>query len=285
MKKITFTELQLEDFSKKISSGMSLRKLGEETGFNRKILSREIKKYLSKETKFSNRKYELNENYFEKIDSSEKAYWLGFIAADGCVYQTGSGSSVLSFNLNVKDKRHLEKFLQAVESTANIKIIKGTGFGEGTEIASLQINSNKIVKDLNNLGIVQKKSLILERPNIDEEFYSDWIRGYFDGDGSITIELPNGNSQINFLGTKEVLTFIQEVLRPEKINKLQLNDLNKNSFSLTYGGKQLILQLLNKFYKNPIIYLDRKYEKVLKVYSRFEEQSSKLLEGELLETP
>lgn len=285
MKKITFTENQLKDFSKKVNNGTSLRKLEEETGFNRKILSREIKKYLSKRTNFSNRKYELNENYFEKIDSPEKAYWLGFIAADGCVYQTGSGSSVLSFNLNVKDKNHLEKFLQAIESTANIKTIKGCGFGTGTDIASLQINSNKIVKDLNNLGIIQKKSLILNKPNIDEKFYNDWIRGYFDGDGSITVELPNGNSQINFLGTKEVLTFIQEVLRPEKINKLQSNGLNKNSFSLTYGGKQLILQLLNKFYKNPIIYLDRKYEKVLKVYSRFEEQSSKLSEGELLETP
>lgn len=285
MKRVTFTESQLKYFSERISNGTSLRKLEEETGFNRKILSREIKKYLSKETNFSNRKYKLNENYFEKIDSSEKAYWLGFIAADGCVYQTGSGSNVLSFNLSVKDKNHLEKFLKAIESTANIKIVKGAGFGIGTDIASLQINSNKMVKDLNNLGIVQKKSLILNKPNIDEKFYNDWIRGYFDGDGSITIKLPNGNSQINFLGTKEVLTFIQETLRPEKINKLQLNDLNKNSFSLTYGGKQLILQLLDKFYKNPIIYLDRKYEKVLKVYSRFEEQSSKLSEGELLETP
>ena len=285
MKRIMLTESQLEDFSTRINSGTSLRKLEEETGFNRKILSREIKKYLNKETNFSNRKYELNENYFENIDSSEKAYWLGFIAADGCIYQTGSGSNVLSFNLNVKDKNHLEKFLQAIESTAIIKTIKGTGFGIGTDIASLQINSNKMVKDLNNLGVVQKKSLVLDKPNIDKKFYNDWIRGYFDGDGSITVELPNGNSQINFLGTKEVLTFIQETLRPEKINKLQLNDLNKNSFSLTYGGKQLILQLLNKFYKNPIVYLDRKYEKVLKVYSRFKEQSLKLSEGELLETP
>ena len=285
MKRIMLTESQLEDFSARINSGTSLRKLEEETGFNRKILSREIKKYLNKETNFSNRKYELNENYFENIDSSEKAYWLGFIAADGCIYQTGSGSNVLSFNLNVKDKNHLEKFLQAIESTAIIKTIKGTGFGIGTDIASLQINSNKMVKDLNNLGVVQKKSLVLDKPNIDKKFYNDWIRGYFDGDGSITVELPNGNSQINFLGTKEVLTFIQETLRPEKINKLQLNDLNKNSFSLTYGGKQLILQLLNKFYKNPIVYLDRKYEKVLKVYSRFKEQSLKLSEGELLETP
>lgn len=285
MKKITFTDQQLKEFSEKINSGASLRKLEEETGFDRKILSREIKKYLSKETNFSNRKYKLNESYFENIDSPEKAYWLGFIAADGCIYQTGSGSKVLSFNINSRDKNHLEKFLQAIKSTAKIKIISGSGFGEMTEIASLQINSKKIVEDLNKFGIIQKKSLILDKPNIEEKYLFDWIRGYFDGDGSITVELPNGNSQINFLGTKEILTFIQETLRPEKINKLQSNCLNKNSFSLTYGGKQLIIQLLNKFYKNPTIYLERKYEKVLKVYSRFEEQSSKLLEGELLETP
>ncbi len=181
-----------------------------------------------------------------------------------------------SFKLNYRDKNHLDKFLKAINSTAVIKIIDGAGFGASTKIASLQINSNKMVKDLNNLGIVQRKSLILSKPNIEEKYYYDWIRGYFDGDGSITVELSNGNSQINFLGTKEVLDFIQEVLRPEKINKLHQNNLNKNTFSLTYGGKSLILQLLDKFYKDPIVYLDRKYEKVLKVYSRFEEQSSKL---------
>ena len=276
MKRITFTNEQLREFSKKIEEGVSLTKLGKDIGVDRNILSREIKKYLSKNTNFSNRKYKLNENYFENIDSHEKAYWLGFIAADGCVYETGSGSKVLSFNLNYRDKNHLDKFLKAINSTAIIKIIDGAGFGASTKIASLQINSNKMVKDLNNLGIVQRKSLILSKPNIEEKYYYDWIRGYFDGDGSITVELSNGNSQINFLGTKEVLNFIQEVLRPEKINKLHQNNLNKNTFSLTYGGKSLILQLLDKFYKDPIVYLDRKYEKVLKVYSRFEEQSSKL---------
>lgn len=276
MKRITFTNEQLREFSKKIEEGVSLTKLGKDIGVDRNILSREIKKYLSKNTNFSNRKYKLNENYFENIDSHEKAYWLGFIAADGCVYETGSGSKVLSFNLNYRDKNHLDKFLKAINSTAIIKIIDGAGFGASTKIASLQINSNKMVKDLSNLGIVQRKSLILSKPNIEEKYYYDWIRGYFDGDGSITVELSNGNSQINFLGTKEVLDFIQEVLRPEKINKLHQNNLNKNTFSLTYGGKSLILQLLDKFYKDPIVYLDRKYEKVLKVYSRFEEQSSKL---------
>lgn len=276
MKRMTFTNEQLREFSKKIEEGVSLTKLGKDIGVDRNILSREIKKYLSKNTNFSNRKYKLNENYFENIDSHEKAYWLGFIAADGCVYETGSGSKVLSFNLNYRDKNHLDKFLKAINSTAIIKIIDGAGFGASTKIASLQINSNKMVKDLNNLGIVQRKSLILSKPNIEEKYYYDWIRGYFDGDGNITVELSNGNSQINFLGTKEVLDFIQEVLRPEKINKLHQNNLNKNTFSLTYGGKSLILQLLDKFYKDPIVYLDRKYEKVLKVYSRFEEQSSKL---------
>lgn len=285
MKKISFNEEQLKYFQNKINSGFSFKKLEDESGFSRKIISRELKKYLEKETNFSNRKYSLNENYFEKIDSPNKAYWLGFIAADGCVYETGSGSKVLSFNLNILDTNHLEKFLNEIESEAKIKIKDGVGFGEGTKIASLQINSKKIVEDLSKFGIVPKKSLILKRPMIEEKYFSDWIRGYFDGDGSITVKLSNGNSQINFLGTKEVLTFIQEVLRPERKNTLHQNNEGKNSFSLTYGGTKLILQLLDKFYKKPTIYLDRKYEKVLKVYSRFEEESSKLLEGELLETP
>ena len=269
MKRIMLTESQLEDFSARINSGTSLRKLEEETGFNRKILSREIKKYLNKETNFSNRKYELNENYFENIDSSEKAYWLGFIAADGCIYQTGSGSNVLSFNLNVKDKNHLEKFLQAIESTAIIKTIKGTGFGIGTDIASLQINSNKMVKDLNNLGVVQKKSLVLDKPNIDKKFYNDWIRGYFDGDGSVYRQ-KQGNTKIDIGGTG--FNMITDMIKILYDNKITVNmtckyagvGLRKHDYYVLYTSSDKVSkQFADYIYKDcGDLYLRRKYNRL-----------------------
>ena len=233
-------------------------------------------------TRLKNR-YTLNEGYFSDIDTERKAYFLGLLCADGYV----GDEHFNNISLSMKDKHIIYEFKDEIGFTGDIRIpVKNGGFESKSKLYCINFSSKKMCDDLRRLGVYTKKSLTFDSiPDIPKHLIRHFVRGYFDGDGSITVELPNGNSQINFLGTKEVLTFIQETLRPEKINKLQLNDLNKNSFSLTYGGKQLILQLLNKFYKNPIVYLDRKYEKVLKVYSRFKEQSLKLSEGELLETP
>ena len=57
----------------------------------------------------SKKKYKLNEHCFDEIDTEEKAYWLGFIAADGCVYKN-SNAWRLQINLKSSDKHHLEKF-------------------------------------------------------------------------------------------------------------------------------------------------------------------------------
>ena len=56
-----------------------------------------------------------------------------------------------------------------------------------------------------------------------------------------------------------------------KIDNLRISEINKNNFSFNYGGKKSILNILDKFYLNPSIYLERKYKKVLEVYSRFGE--------------
>ena len=272
MKKITFSETDLFNFKNKIENGISITSISKEIGVDRHIISRELKKYFEDEIDISNRKYCLNENYFSSIDSEDKAYWLGFISADGNVYKRGeNGTIIISFNLNIKDKNHLQKFLDSINSNAIIKEIDGSGYGEGTKMASLYINSKKMGEDLIKLGVVPRKSLILKPPSIEDIFIKDWIRGYFDGDGSITPVLNNGKCQLSFLGTKEVLIFIQNFLTPNKTIKLYQKDINKNNFSFNYGGKKSILNILDKFYLNPSIYLERKYKKVLEVYSRFGE--------------
>lgn len=272
MNKITFSEKELYDFKEMIENGESVTSISKKIGIDRHIISRELKNFFNDSINISNKKYSLNENYFEAIDNEEKAYWLGFISADGNIYKRdNNGTIILSFNLNIRDKKHLEKFLKSIDSNIPIKEKDGAGYGEGTKIASLYINSKKLGNDLIKLGIVPRKSLILNPPLIDETFIKDWIRGYFDGDGSVTPLLKNGNSQLSFQGTKEVLIFIQNFLTPEKEIKLYQKDINKNNFSFHYGGRKSIINILNKFYLNPKIYLDRKYEKVLEIYSRFGE--------------
>jgi len=62
----------------------------------------------------TNRRYDVNHSFFEVIDTEEKAYWLGFLYADGCVRKTRSGSQVV-LKLSIKDEEHLVMFKNNVE--------------------------------------------------------------------------------------------------------------------------------------------------------------------------
>ena len=122
------------------------------------------------------RKYKLNTNYFNKIDSHEKAYVLGFLYADGS--NRGDG---ITFTQNVERIDILENIKKALESEAPIKeLIPGH--------YSFQVFSDIMVKDIEKLGVVKNKSLVLQFPTekiVPDEFMSSFILGYFDGDGCI----------------------------------------------------------------------------------------------------
>lgn len=269
MKKLIYPEEKLLLYIQEYQNGKSLAKICGEYKLNKATLSRNLKEAGIMVTK---RKYLLDETSFETINK-HNAYWLGFIAADGCVQATGDDPEpkVLSFNLNIRDKNHLEKFKNFIKSNAIIKEQHGSGYGEGTMMAHLEINSKKLVQDLEKYGIYRAKSNILKPPNIPKEYYKDWIRGYLDGDGSISI-LEAGRAQISFEGTKEVLTFIKNFLTPEKDKYLSKRhpESDKNNYHLAYGGTNLIISILHKLYDNSTDYLDRKYQKALEIYSRFE---------------
>lgn len=98
------------------------------------------------------RKYKLNTNYFNKIDSHEKAYVLGFLYADGS--NRGDG---ITFTQNVERIDILENIKKALESEAPIKeLIPGH--------YSFQVFSDIMVKDIEKLGVVKNKSLVLQFP-------------------------------------------------------------------------------------------------------------------------
>lgn len=270
MQKLVYPDNELKIYIDEYQSGMSLSKISEKYHLNRHTLSRNLQ---GAGIQVTRRKYQLNEDVFS-ILTSDSAYWLGFIAADGCILVTGSDPNpkVLSFNLNVRDKEHLEKFKKFCDSNAIItENLSVEGYGAGTTLAHLEINSRRLVSDLEKYGICRAKSNILQPPNIPPEFFLDWIRGYIDGDGSISI-LNNGNAQISIVGTKEVLLFINKIInnnRPRKLYHPSTNPL-KNTYQLGYGGTKTIVQKLHLLYDNATSYLDRKYNKALEVYSRFE---------------
>ncbi|MEK6881811.1 MAG: LAGLIDADG family homing endonuclease [Nanoarchaeota archaeon] len=207
-----------------------------------------------------------NENFFASIDSETKAYWLGFIAADGNVY-----NNRLTLVCASKDKEHLIRFQNAVGTKRNLRFETHRYSKQYSESSSyrLRIGSTQLVQDLIRNNIVPKKSLILKFPKLRENLMRHFIRGYFDGDGCITYpkkEKRNGRFIITS-GSQEFLYtlqpfFLQHGFFKTKIRKQK----NKNVYHLSYGGRNNIRKIYVILYKNATVYLPRKkriFEEIL----------------------
>ena len=187
-------------------SGKTLKQVSDELG----ISSSSVFKYIKKmQIPTRIRRYDINHDYFEKIDSNSKSYLLGYLFADAnIIFSTINRSYGIKLKLNKKDE-HILNFLQS-EIGSNYPIVDE----KGTNCSSVHISSKKMASDLIKLGCVPVKSLILEYPNIDKKYWNSFIHGYFDGDGNIYYNDKFGSKQRQFklLGTFKFLTSIKEYL-------------------------------------------------------------------------
>ncbi|MGG3987306.1 LAGLIDADG family homing endonuclease [Bacillus smithii] len=219
------------------------------------------------------RKYSLNEDYFKKW-SSNMAYILGVIASDGCIktneYKNGSmikKKYELVISLKDSDKELLEKIKKEIEYKGNIYCYKSN---YNTKYCTLRISSKKIINDLKNIGIHERKSLNLKMPCIPKEYELDFIRGYFDGDGSIGSQYPTNSKgkrtktqQIRFRicsGSRQILEqieniFFQHGLKHKKVTK------RRNLYEILYSTKECY-KIYELLYYNPnAMCLKRKKDK------------------------
>ena len=139
-------------------------------------------------------KHTVDDDFFSR-DTEESFYWAGFIAADGCVKAHGHKNEdicVVSMGLSRKDKSHIEKFKKIINFSGNIfdGIAKNNAKSlvkRDIEKSEIQITSRKMVEDLKRFNIGPRKSLIYCPPRelMTHPLFHHFLRGYFDGDGSI----------------------------------------------------------------------------------------------------
>lgn len=204
------------------------------------------------------RQYIVDDNFFNLIDTEEKAYIVGFIMADGYVSES---TNQISITLKHTDEYILKQMLIAMNSNVAIQHVTNS---LGQVYSRINICSKQMVSDLVNMGLVQNKSLILKSPpNIPDHLYHHLVRGYFDGDGSIWFDNTTKNYHINFVGTEDVLTAFREKMN---WNNLTIRNACKNqqiTKRMDYSGNISVSNKLEKLYKNATIYLTRKHEKYL----------------------
>lgn len=189
---------------------------------------------------------------FKIIDTEEKAYWLGFLYADGCV---GSVESKIELSLAERDFHHIEKFRNFIGINNKIS------YRPKTKAYRYSFRSESCKQDLINKGCVPKKSLILKYPTYEQvpkKFSKDFIRGYFDGDGWFT-NTPSC-FQAGIIGTIDFIKgFLDNIEDINKNNKIFICNRENGTKRYVFGAYQDVFNFLNWIYKDAKIYLDRKY--------------------------
>lgn len=195
----------------------------------------------------------INTQYFKEINSYNKAYLLGFIAADGAIVQNkGCSTKTLTITIHAKDIALLELLKSELNSSLNIKDINHKSKSLSSyklDVNHKRFNTSKkeIIKDLESYGLTSNKSLIMPNliVNIPVEYRKAFILGYFDGDGCFvdskvirtrTHTKKDGtksvyigekyNSSISIKGTEQFLKGIVEELKIESYFLKQLTNQN-----------------------------------------------------------
>ena len=232
------------------------------------------------------RKFNVDDRFFECINSEEKAYCLGLMYSDGNVISSKIwDSKIISITQSEKDKDIVELFkkLTKSESLINESVVNGGKYYR------LCIHSKKMFDDLAALGVVERKSLILSFPSfLSDEMIRHFIRGYFDGDGSVwegkrkkmvvKNELKPGeyrerivhNVKFNITGAASFIEGLQDFLiRNYGFTKTKLNfskAKNKNTHcTMEYSGRKNLEKFFNIIYNGANFFGKRKRNKFEKI--------------------
>jgi len=198
-----------------------------------------------------------NEKYFETIDTEKKAYFLGLIIADGCIYSSKGKSPMLCLSLKNEDKYIIEELKRELNSNKSIVNCKGC--------SSIQFLSTKLINDLKKYGLSENKSTHEVFPtNIKPELMHHLIRGLFDGDGNYNFISRKGRKVhhkcIRLCGGKELLSdlikYLYDNLNIDKINISEGN--GKNLYTISYAKNESLFKLINYMFSDATIFLKRK---------------------------
>ena len=274
--KIIFNESQLKDIRESYLNGESSVSIGKRYNTNHKPILRELHN-MGIEVSQSKmvRKYKLNESYFDNIDTSNKAYIMGFLHSDG---SNNINKSTISLSLQEEDKEILEQIREEIGSTKPLEYLDYSNkhnFGYSYKNQyRLNVFSKHMCKELNDKGITPNKSLTIGFPNwLPKDLISHYVRGVFDGDGSIYQSFRNDNNKPITLTITATESFCKEL---RNICKQTLN-INAGIYDaschngitkvFTISGRNVAKKFLDWIYEDADLYLQRKYNRYCEYYN------------------
>lgn len=208
------------------------------------------------------KKYTHDVDFF-KNHSNDMFYILGFWYADGCIY-TDKNSLRWSISQNEDDVYILENISSKIKYTGKIYTAKNNHIKtyKCKNTCSLSLTSRHFYEDMLKFGATERKSLVVQFPQIPEEYLSSFIRGFFDGDGHLRNE--NGVLRLQFTGGESFLESLNSIIQKKFNTKVKVQKVkNKDVRQLKYCGKkakEILDWIYSEIKTHEELFLKRKYE-------------------------
>ncbi len=267
-RKIIFLESEEKNICDMYLSGVSSVKIGEIFNCDHKTITKVLDKYGIDRTGVGLRRYQLNEHYFDNIDTPNKAYVLGFLYADGsnCI-----SKQTVSMSLQEGDMQILEDIRNEIGSERPLEFLDYSNKHDGgynyKNQYRLLMFSKYMCEVLNDKGMPQNKSLILTWPTfLSDNLYSHFLRGYIDGDGHIS---PTSNF-VGFIGTENFCVCAKKHIENTLGIQCNITDAschNGVTKNLNISKKENVLPFLDYIYHDAEMYLQRKFDVYTKRYN------------------
>lgn len=239
-----------------VNKGYSANKASKELGIDNGTMRKRLKEKYG-QIFLPDGKKQIDSMFFNKIDTEEKAYWLGFLTANGY-----ANDNSIELALAEKDKKHVENFKIAIKSqhTISKKTFKINNIT--INVYRINIKDKQMANDLRSYGLINNKSydaFIPSENQIPNNLFRHYIRGIFDGDGSIY----NGDNGINisFITQSEQMQkdFFNAI---KKHLNIEMSVRARNAiFELRLFSKKNVYEFLSWIYDDNTICLERKYNK------------------------
>lgn len=213
----------------------------------------------------NNRVFKLNETFFDNIDTEEKAYFLGWLFSDGY----NSEKYYIVLDIQYADRKILDTLSSFIFLDQHPKYIIRK-FKDGKKAIKICICSRYMCNKLKEHGMTKTKSLTLKFPEtIEDNVLPHFIRGYLDGDGSISTY--KNRPTVHFLGTEEFLLKLKNIL----ISKININNSNlikasklSSVMRLSITSKIGVMRIIDYIYKDANYFLERKRKKAIEAYEK-----------------
>jgi len=201
------------------------------------------------------RRSTLDQSHFHKIDTEAKAYWLGFVSADGCV----SDKNQLVLSLSARDTDHLGKLAEELQSDLIPRLSRDLTY------CTIAFSSKILIADLAKYGVVPRKTFSIRLPDMPHHLMRHYIRGYTDGDGGIYKQARHGKYRDDAFTYRFQITTNYEMIK-DIIAAIETHlgfglkfQKARSVYTLYASSLNIVASVADWLYSDATVYLDRKY--------------------------